>query len=409
MYLLSIHVEVSAWWNLILKGNTRISAVCMVTSLCPQHHRLSLYGKNVWMDCIVILFADSFCREPRGFAFVEFVDPYDAADAQHRLNGEIFAGRRLAVVVASETRKKPQEMRHRNRNRRPARDGGQRGYRGRSRSRSLSRSRSPRAPSGSRARHHSRSYSPAPRRHKDYSVSPSERQRQELSISPRGPPRDIGEPEYKRENNQWRSSRSPSGSRSRSAFLVPEKVQSPQLSNSRFSLLYTPTETEEQKKKKKKEEEMAVGILEVLLLNAKGLGGTDLFNKIDPYVVIKYKSQEHKSSVARGEGGSPSWNEKFTFRAEYPGNSDQCSLTLIIMDKDTFSADDFIGKIAIPVGDLLALGVEKGTAQMRPTKYRVVRSDNSYCGEIQVGVSFNLKVEEECRGLEFGGWKQSEY
>ncbi|KAK4798109.1 hypothetical protein SAY86_030435 [Trapa natans] len=225
---------------------------------------------------------------------------------------------------------------------------------------------------------------------------------------------------------------------------------------------------------------MAVGILEVLLLNAKGLGGTDLFStfpfsfdgirsnytswlqnwarirygfsgkgfpfaaneisqeipfmivissvissvicnqaqwfcvlmmadKIDPYVVIKYKSQEHKSSVARGEGGSPSWNEKFTFRAEYPGNSDQCSLTLIIMDKDTFSADDFIGKIAIPVGDLLALGVEKGTAQMRPTKYRVVRSDNSYCGEIQVGVSFNLKVEEECRGLEFGGWKQSEY
>lgn len=56
-----------------------------------------------------------FCREPRGFAFVEFVDPYDAADAQYRLNGEIFAGRRLSVVVAAETRKRPQDMRHRNR------------------------------------------------------------------------------------------------------------------------------------------------------------------------------------------------------------------------------------------------------------------------------------------------------
>ncbi|KAK4798809.1 hypothetical protein SAY86_031135 [Trapa natans] len=195
----------------------------------------SLLVRNIPLDCRpeelrvpferfgpvrdVYLPKDYYSGEPRGFAFVEFVDPYDAADAQHRLNGEIFAGRRLAVVVASETRKKPQEMRHRNRNRRPARDGGQRGYRGRSRSRSLSRSRSPRAPSGSRARHHSRSYSPAPRRHKDYSVSPSERQRQELSISPRAPPRDIGEPEYKRENTQWRSSRSPSGSRSRSGDL----------------------------------------------------------------------------------------------------------------------------------------------------------------------------------------------
>lgn len=42
--------------------------------------------------------------------------------------------------------------------------------------------------------------------------------------------------------------------------------------------------------------------------------------------------------------------------------------------------------------DLLALGVEQGSAQMRPTKHRVVRADNSYCGEIQVGVSFNVKV-----------------
>ncbi|KAK4783248.1 hypothetical protein SAY86_007622 [Trapa natans] len=160
--------------------------------------------------------------------------------------------------------------------------------------------------------------------------------------------------------------------------------------------------------------------------------------KIDPYVVIKYKNQERKSSVARGmhqiksiesclvsslpgsksfmffnmplaeQGGSPSWNEKFTFRAEYPGNSHQCKLTLTLMDKDTFSADDFLGEVTIHVEDLLAFGVEQGTAQMRPTKYRVVGSDNRYCGEIQVGVSFNLKVEEECRGLEIGGWKQSE-
>lgn len=98
------------------------------------------------------------------------------------------------------------------------------------------------------------------------------------------------------------------------------------------------------------------------------------------------------------------------------------------------------------VEELLALGVEQGSSQLCPTKYRVVRADNSYCCEIQVGFSLNLKVhihssfmssfffldmlsvllidmqysrinialflgmqvEEEQRGWEFGGWKQSE-
>jgi hypothetical protein len=45
-----------------------------------------------------------------------------------------------------------------------------------------------------------------------------------------------------------------------------------------------------------------------------------------------------------GQGGSPVWNEKITFRVEYPGQSDQYKLILKIMDKDTFSTDDFIGQ-----------------------------------------------------------------
>ncbi|KAJ1416630.1 Six-hairpin glycosidase superfamily [Sesbania bispinosa] len=38
------------------------------------------------------------------------------------------------------------------------------------------------------------------------------------------------------------------------------------------------------------------------------------------------------------------WNEKFTFKVEYPGSrSGKTKLILKIMDKDTLSADDFIG------------------------------------------------------------------
>ena len=44
------------------------------------------------------------------------------------------------------------------------------------------------------------------------------------------------------------------------------------------------------------------------------------------------------------ERGSPVWNEKFTFRAEYPGSGDDFKIILKILDHDTFSADDFIGQ-----------------------------------------------------------------
>ncbi|XP_022992698.1 elicitor-responsive protein 1-like [Cucurbita maxima] len=153
---------------------------------------------------------------------------------------------------------------------------------------------------------------------------------------------------------------------------------------------------------------MAIGTLEVKLVSAKGLRGTDFLGGIDPYVVIQYKGQERKSSVARGEGGSPVWNETFTFRAEYPGSGDDFKLVLKIMDHDNFSADDFIGQTSIYVEDLLALGAENGVSELRAQKYSVVGGDLNYSGEIQVGVSFTQK-ETQYDGEEVGGWQESEY
>ncbi|XP_039128355.1 serine/arginine-rich SC35-like splicing factor SCL30 isoform X1 [Dioscorea cayenensis subsp. rotundata] len=190
---------------------------------------------------------DYYTGEPRGFAFVEFVDPYDASEAQYRMNGQRFGGRVITVVVAAETRKKPDEMRHRERPRGPSGHDVRRSYYGRSRSRS----RSPRYPS-SRNRDRSRSHSPAPRRRDDCSVSPR-RRRKEHTRSPRDHPQGREEDRDRRSyspshsdanqnktdngyddskaydaegaRTEWRSprrgSRSPSGSRSRSADLSP--------------------------------------------------------------------------------------------------------------------------------------------------------------------------------------------
>ena len=56
-----------------------------------------------------------FCREPRGFGFVQYVDPADAADAKYHMDGQVLLGRELTVVFAEENRKKPNEMRTRER------------------------------------------------------------------------------------------------------------------------------------------------------------------------------------------------------------------------------------------------------------------------------------------------------
>ncbi|OIW04458.1 hypothetical protein TanjilG_32650 [Lupinus angustifolius] len=154
---------------------------------------------------------------------------------------------------------------------------------------------------------------------------------------------------------------------------------------------------------------MAIGFMEVQLVKAKGLYDTDKFGRMDPYVLIQYKGQEKRSSVAKGQGKNPVWNEKFLFKVEYPGLDNRHKLILKIMDKDRLSADDSVGQSIIYVGDLLAQGVDNGGAMLQTLKYRVVRENQSYCGEVDVGITFTRKVEEEFIGEDIGGWKESGY
>jgi hypothetical protein len=61
------------------------------------------------------LFYSAFYRQPRGFGFIQFVDPADAADAKYHMDGQVLLGREITVVFAEENRKKPTEMRVRER------------------------------------------------------------------------------------------------------------------------------------------------------------------------------------------------------------------------------------------------------------------------------------------------------
>ncbi|KAK1267449.1 Serine/arginine-rich splicing factor 33 [Acorus gramineus] len=96
-------------------------------------------------------------KEPRGFGFIQYMDPADAAEAKYQMDGQILHGRELTVVFAEENRKKPCDMRARERVSSSSSSRRGRDYR---RSPRYSPPTRPR----SRSRSHSRSYSPSPRR-----------------------------------------------------------------------------------------------------------------------------------------------------------------------------------------------------------------------------------------------------
>ncbi|XP_077211081.1 uncharacterized protein LOC143846515 isoform X2 [Tasmannia lanceolata] len=108
--------------------------------------------------------------EPRGFGFVEYMDPADAAEAKYQMDGRILHGRELTVIFAEENRKKPADTRARERVRSQVYD-----YRlspRYCRSPRYARSRS-RSPIYCRPSPRRRSISRKDRRHRDWSYSRS--------------------------------------------------------------------------------------------------------------------------------------------------------------------------------------------------------------------------------------------
>lgn len=175
---------------------------------------------------------DYYTGEPRGFGFVQYVDPADAADAKYRMDGQVFQGRELTVVFAAENRKKPGEMR--------AREHGTGRGRYSDRRRSPPRyshsprySRSP-PPRRGRSRSRSHDYSPSPkRRDPSRSVSPKDRKNsRERSYSQESRGRSYSRSPPPHNNSRSRSrSRSQSYGRGRSRSRSPNHEEHPKEQN----------------------------------------------------------------------------------------------------------------------------------------------------------------------------------
>ena len=71
----------------------------------------------------------------------------------------------------------------------------------------------------------------------------------------------------------------------------------------------------------------------------------DLVGSVDPYVVLRLGSTEHKSSIVK-KNYSPDWNEDFVFSVSDEERED---LVLTLYDWDRVSKDDVIGCVRIEV------------------------------------------------------------
>lgn len=140
----------------------------------------------------VYLPRDYYTRQPRGFGFVQFLEPRDAAEAQYYLDHSLIAGREITVVFAEENRKRPQEMRSKEFFRGRPGFGARRGSRSPRRfSPSPRGGRRSRSPSRSGRGHRRRSYTPTPGHHGNVasrSPSPVPSHRRTRDRSPPSPP-----------------------------------------------------------------------------------------------------------------------------------------------------------------------------------------------------------------------------
>ncbi|KAL3033885.1 hypothetical protein AAZX31_02G160100 [Glycine max] len=81
------------------------------TEIADLHSPFGQFGllKDVYLP------RDYYTGYPRGFGFVQYVDPIDVADAKYHMDSQILLGRELTIVFAEENRKKLAEMRARER------------------------------------------------------------------------------------------------------------------------------------------------------------------------------------------------------------------------------------------------------------------------------------------------------
>ncbi|XP_059302242.1 elicitor-responsive protein 3 [Lycium ferocissimum] len=134
---------------------------------------------------------------------------------------------------------------------------------------------------------------------------------------------------------------------------------------------------------------MKGGLLEVFVVSARGISHSNIIGKPSYYVIVECGSQSYKTKISSGNPKEILWNEKFKFALPANNLEERNYLKLKIMDEEFFSAGGFVGETRINLKGVILEGNEKGFIEVLPVAYNVVLEDDTYKGEIKVGLRFN--------------------
>ncbi|KAJ8441519.1 hypothetical protein Cgig2_026320 [Carnegiea gigantea] len=156
---------------------------------------------------------------------------------------------------------------------------------------------------------------------------------------------------------------------------------------------------------------MEEGILEVLLVNAKGIRHTNLIGAsslfmadVNQLIMLLYnvglKSKKARLHQVHRYQHKAFWNEKFKFKLPSSEWKNLTHLQISIMNAKHFKKNGgFVGQTIIFIGGIIAEGNDKGHIELHPSSYNVVLEDTTYKGEIKIGLKFKVN-KEGCRERE---------
>ncbi|BBN01225.1 hypothetical protein MPTK1_2g05770 [Marchantia polymorpha subsp. ruderalis] len=127
---------------------------------------------------------------------------------------------------------------------------------------------------------------------------------------------------------------------------------------------------------------MPAGTVKVNLIGASAIKDSEWIGKGDPYVVIMCGKREVTSNVAKNQGSTPVWNQKFHF---YVDDSDT-DVQIKIYNENALQTDDIIGTTTISLSDAFSqkkLPVTQYTLEPR--------------GDIGLQISYTPKVKPAVR------------
>ncbi|KAL9686413.1 hypothetical protein QQ045_023871 [Rhodiola kirilowii] len=100
------------------------------------------------------------------------------------------------------------------------------------------------------------------------------------------------------------------------------------------------------------------------------------------------------SKHSSGKHGEVYWNQKFKFDFSAIDLTQLKHLKIRIMNNRILRASKFVGKTIVHIGGIVEEGTTRGILEVKPTVYNVVLEDDTYRGEIKLGIKFIMNTEE---------------